>query len=265
MGQIHVRFSRWVARPKGFAYSVLGGNCPTSALHRCPPAEAAHPSVGRLYKVNTPYKSLLRSVGPSARPACGHPERSRFIAVPESAPCTSRLFLRWSVHFARFLARGSFRARKEGKCTSKSPPAARFGVHFRHILAGRRALRLIPCTKSRRCKDSGEVHAIVQESRGSARLPDRRPPSPHEATLSAPATTAPSRRRLHTRAPWTSRRTASYSPPIAAFVCAVGAGKQREDGRMRAGRAARRKARAWDEIFKCGNVSSNWNHNLAVG
>ena len=69
MGQIHVRFSRWVARPKGFAYSVLGGNCPTSALHRCPPAEAAHPSVGRLYKVNTPYKSLLRSVGPSARPA----------------------------------------------------------------------------------------------------------------------------------------------------------------------------------------------------
>ena len=73
-----------------------------------------------------------------------------------------------AVHFARFLAGASFRARKAGKCTSKSPPNARFGVHFPHFPAGSRALRLFPCTSSRRCKDSGEVHATVQESRGSA-------------------------------------------------------------------------------------------------
>ena len=32
-----------VARPEGFAYGVLGGNGSTHTPHRCPPAEAAHP------------------------------------------------------------------------------------------------------------------------------------------------------------------------------------------------------------------------------
>ena len=100
-----------------------------------------------------------------------------FLRQDTPPPCTSLLFLQPAVHFARFLAGASFRARKAGKCTSKGPPNAHFGVHFCHILAGSRALRPFPCTKSRRCKDSGEVHAIVQESRGRARLFGRRLPA----------------------------------------------------------------------------------------
>ena len=73
------------------------------------------------------------------------------------------------MHFARFLAGAPFRARKSGKCTSKGPPDARFGVHFPLNAAGGRALRLFPCTSSRCCKDSGEVHVIMQEKRRSAR------------------------------------------------------------------------------------------------
>ena len=71
-----------------------------------------------------------------------------FLQAGESAPYTSRLFLRAAVHFARFLARAQFRARKTGKCTSNRPPNAFFGVHFGCFTAGRRALRLISCTSS---------------------------------------------------------------------------------------------------------------------
>jgi len=101
-----------------------------------------------------------------------------------------------------------------------------------------------------------------------------RPPGPREAPLSAHATTALTRRRLHPQGP-SARRTAlwavlsedgqasacprayfqDYFPNArsavgnpeahcqgvaldAAFVCAVGARRKREAGRMRAGRAA---------------------------
>ena len=95
---------------------------------------------------------------------------------PESVPCTSLLFIQQAVHFARFLAGAQFCARKAGRCTSKSPPEACFGVHFRRFLAARRALRPIPCTSSQQCKDSGEVHGIARESRGSAWPLGHRPP-----------------------------------------------------------------------------------------
>ena len=97
-----------------------------------------------------------------------------FLQLVAPLPCTSTNSLQAAVHFARFLAGAQFRARIWGKCTSKGPPDARFGVHFRHFLAGIRALRLFSCTSSRLCKDLGEVHGIVQEYGRSAHQPGRR-------------------------------------------------------------------------------------------
>ena len=94
-----------------------------------------------------------------------------FLQAGESAPYTSRLFLRAAVHFARFLARAQFRARKTGKCTSNRPPTAFLGVHFGCSTAGRHALRLLPCTSSHGCRNSGEVHGAMQGERESAARP----------------------------------------------------------------------------------------------
>jgi hypothetical protein len=134
----------------------------------------------------------------------------------------------------------------------------------------RRALPPYPCRAP--CTSLNSLHKIaqVQGFGGSARLLGRRPPDPHEALPSTRATTAPSRRRRYPQGP-SARRTAQwavlsedgqasacprayfqdYFPNArsavgnpeahcqkvaldAAFVCAVGARRKREEGRMRA-------------------------------
>ena len=77
-----------------------------------------------------------------------------FLQAGESAPYTSRLFLRAAVHFARFLARAQFRARKTGKCTSsrRSERASRTKVRVGALLSSIcRTLQLLATLPVRLC------------------------------------------------------------------------------------------------------------------